>query len=84
MKALLEQTIIRHLHAMDDQRLAEVLDFIEFLRHRAPPPPVPLTGLFSQGQLSNEDDDSIIATLAELRRARSDDLERSILLIESE
>lgn len=84
MTALLEKTIIEHLHALDDGRLAEVLDFVEFLRHRTLPPPVPLTGLFSQGNLSCEDEDPIIATLAELRRERMDNLERSIALIESE
>jgi hypothetical protein len=84
MTALLEQTIIEHLHALDDGRLAEVLDFVEFLRQRTPVPPVPLTGLFSQDTLSGEDEDPITATLAELRRERMESLERSIALIESD
>jgi translation initiation factor 2 alpha subunit (eIF-2alpha) len=84
MNAALEQAIIEHLHALDDARLAEVLDFVEFLRHRAQPPQAPLTGLFSRAPASIEGADPVIAALAELRREREDGLERTIALIESE
>jgi hypothetical protein len=41
MNAVLEQEIIERLHALDEPKLVEVLDFVEFLaqRRRAIPKP---------------------------------------------
>lgn len=83
MNAVLEQTIIERLHALDDAKLAEVLDFVEFLGRRKPPSQTPLTGLFSN-PVAAGDDESVLAALAELQSEREDDLERTIALIESE
>jgi hypothetical protein len=83
MNAVLEQTIIERLHAMDDAKLAEVLDFVEFLGRRKPSSQAPLTGLFSN-PVAAVDDESVLAALTELQSEREDDLERTIALIESE
>ena len=34
MNAALEQTIVERLHVLDDTKLVEVLDFVEFLAQR--------------------------------------------------
>jgi hypothetical protein len=34
MNAVIEQAILNRLHILDDNRLAEVLDFVEFIAHR--------------------------------------------------
>ena len=44
MNASLEQSIIERLHDLDDARLAEVCDFVEFLRSRPPRPLQAMTG----------------------------------------
>ncbi len=35
MSAAIEATIIEHLHRLDDQRQAEVLDFVEYLASKS-------------------------------------------------
>jgi hypothetical protein len=35
MSATIEVTIIEHLHRLDDQRQAEVLDFVEYLASKS-------------------------------------------------
>ncbi|MDO8332006.1 MAG: hypothetical protein Q7T36_16190 [Fluviicoccus sp.] len=47
MNASLEQSIIERLHDLDDARLAEVFDFVEFLRSRPPRSLQAMTGLLS-------------------------------------
>ena len=37
MNAVIEQAIINRLHTLDDNRLAEVLDFVEFIASRDRP-----------------------------------------------
>lgn len=44
MNAVIEQEIIERLHALDEPKLVEVLDFVEFLAQRRlarPEPPTP-------------------------------------------
>lgn len=79
MNTALEQTILERLHALDDARLAEVLDFVEFLRHRMPPQ-TPLTGLFSPAPAAFDVADS----LAELRRERADSLEHTLNFLDTD
>ena len=83
MNALLERTIIERLHQLDDSKLAEVLDFVEFIRNRAPYASLPLTGLFSQPDVPAEAADAVSTTLAELAREREQSIERTIAFINS-
>jgi hypothetical protein len=83
MNTALEQTIIEHLHALDDARLAEVLEFVERIHHRPRTPPAPLTGLFSGPSEPIGDTDPVAVALAELRQERAENLERTLAVIES-
>lgn len=43
MNAVLEQEIIQRLHALDEPKLVEVLDFVDFLAQRRRAVPTPST-----------------------------------------